>query len=541
MQLPNVCGDRDAWSRRWLVFLVHLESFRTEPTAYLTAFWWRLRGKKLRSRYQFASLLGRTKRSYSLWLMRASAVSTECDTAPAHLSILALVDGGMEPALADTQACLEREGIKALIIGTSACPTLADAVRQIEWQDGLWFMPLRAGDRLARGASMAYLNAVAGAPADTQLVYADDDLLQPTGRTDAPHFKPGWNPELFRHHDYLSGACILRAATEDFSCVATAQDWVAALTARVAGRAAPIHLPKIIHHRRQRHEPVVPAMPTVDEQTLPSVSVIVPTRNRLDLLRTCLHGVASTIYPGVEVIIVDNDSDDRETLDYLDRLDQGKFRVLRHHGAFNFSAINNRAAQVATGSLLCLLNNDIEVTSPDWLKVMAVHAQRPDVGAVGACLLYPDGQIQHAGVVIGMGNAAGHAHRFLQPDDTGYFRRHMLPQFVTAVTAACLVVERAKFLAVGGLNETDFPVAFNDVDLCLRLDRRGWHSFYEPRATLVHHESVSRGFDRDPAGAARFSRELAALQRHWHTDEVTDRFHHPQLSRASEQFLISLQ
>ena len=214
--------------------------------------------------------------------------------------------------------------------------------------------------------------------------------------------------------------------------------------------------------------------------------------------------------------------------------------MLRHSGAFNYSAINNHAAAQAQGSLLCQLNNDIEMTDPRWLATLATQALRPEVGAVGARLLYPDGRIQHAGVVIGVGNAAGHAHRFLRPEEEGYFNRHNLPQFTMAVTAACLVVERDKFMAVGGLNEQDFAVAFNDVDFCLRLNQRGWQSLYEPRATLIHHESVSRGLDRDPVGAARFAGELAALKRLWKTDEIYDPYHHPELSRASEQFAVAL-
>jgi GT2 family glycosyltransferase len=273
---------------------------------------------------------------------------------------------------------------------------------------------------------------------------------------------------------------------------------------------------------------------------LPPLSVIVPTRNRVDLLRTCLNGVADADYPQMEVIVVDNDSDDPETLAFLAALDPAQHRVLRYGGTFNYSAINNHAAAQAQGRLLCLLNNDIEMIDPHWLAIMATQASRPDVGAVGARLLYPDGRIQHAGVVIGVGSAAGHAHRLLRADEEGYFHRHGLPQFTSAVTAACLVVEREKFMAVGGLNERDFAVAFNDVDLCLRLNQQGWQSLYEPRATLIHHESVSRGLDRDPIGAARFAGELAALKRLWATDEIYDPYHHPELSRASEQFVVRL-
>lgn len=265
-----------------------------------------------------------------------------------------------------------------------------------------------------------------------------------------------------------------------------------------------------------------------------------PTRNGLDLLRTCLKGVARTDYPDIEVIVVDNGSDDPATLAYLQALDPVRHRVLRAPGPFNFSALNNRAVNIAQGRLLCLLNNDIEVLAPDWLEIMATQALRDDVGAVGARLLYPDGRIQHAGVVLGICGGAAHAHHLLKPQEEGYFRRHALPQFVSAVTAACLVVQRDRFLAVGGLDEANFAVAFNDVDLCMQLNARGWQSLYEPRATLVHHESVSRGFDRDPVGAARLAGELEAMKARWNTGGRVDPFHHPQLNRFSARFVVGL-
>jgi GT2 family glycosyltransferase len=195
---------------------------------------------------------------------------------------------------------------------------------------------------------------------------------------------------------------------------------------------------------------------------------------------------------------------------------------------------------MARGDYLCFLNNDIEMPAPGWLAPMVAQAQRADVGAVGARLLYPDGSVQHAGVVLGVGGGAGHAHRYLRAGDPGYFDRARLPQFVSAVTAGCLVVAREKFLAVGGFDETVFRVAFNDVDLCLKLNARGWQTLYEPRATLVHHESKSRGLDLTPAKRARFEGELAALKTRWRTDRGSDPFHHPQLSRFSEQFVVHI-
>lgn len=542
MQAKKIGKSPGKWAERALVASIHWDALRNEPRAYLTAAWWFLCRKKLRAYNQFASLFGRTSNAYRLWVIRQKAVSSEPPADNNLPPIIALIDAGdSSTSIGDLIRHLAAEGVKTLTIGTPNVPTLVAAAHQIDWKAEPWLLPLSATDRLTRGICATYRQAMAGNHTGTRLIYADDDLLDRKGWGYLPHFKPDWNAELFRHFDYLSGTCILKATRNDLESCSAEPDWIGQLTKRIAENGTPFHVPHMLHHRQARPQPQIPATPQIQDRELPPVSIIVPTRNRVDLLRTCLEGISATHYPNLEVIVVDNDSNDLETLAFLEALDPTRHKVLRQHGAFNFSEINNRAANEAQGQLLCLLNNDIEVIEPDWLRIMAVQAQRANIGAVGARLLYPDGRIQHAGVTIGMGNAAGHAHRFLRPENEGYFLRHSLPQFTMAVTAACLVVARDKFMAVGGLNERDFPVAFNDVDLCLKLDQRGWQSFYEPRATLIHHESVSRGLDRDPVGAARFARELAALQRIWRTDAVTDPFHHPQLSRASEQFVMQLQ
>lgn len=523
----------------WLTLSVHTDAFFSSPRVYLEALWWRLRRKRLRSRSQFARLLGHSRRAYDLWLLQEHGTPLTRGGIGAAPPIIALIDGSAgQGELHETLSSLEAEGIAALLVDGDH-PSAADEIaRQIDWSQDPWLMPIAAGDRVAPGTAATYRKAMSGTEA--QLIYADDDLLDKARRRVTPHFKPDWNSELFRHFDYLSGACILRSASQDIAALASTKDWGRELVLRAVEKDAPLHVRKVLHHRRKRPRPEAAALASVQAGNLPPVTVIVPTRNRLDLLKTCLRGVAATDYPDIEVIVVDNDSDDPATLEFLSQLDPGRHRVLRHAGAFNYSAINNRAVAAARGQLLCLLNNDIEVIEPGWLATMAAQALRDDVGAVGAQLLYPDGRIQHAGVVIGMGGAAGHAHRFLHPKEEGYFQRHALPQFTSAVTAACLVVKRDRFLAVGGLDERHFSVAFNDVDLCMRLNRQGWQSLYESRATLIHHESVSRGLDRDPVGAARFAAELAALQLRWGTQKTIDPFHHPELSRASERFVIKL-
>lgn len=479
-----------------------------------------------------------------LWGLKSAQATAAQPPKQVH-PIFALVDGeGDAPTdLPETLASLKAAGVPCAVVSSRYGEHRLATLDAIPWASSPWLMPVRAGDRVASSAVGAYCDAIC---ADNDVIYSDDELLNRWALRTSPHLKPNWNAELFDHHDYLTGACIVRGNRERLAEALLEPDWGASLVNRtLAQRGKAKHVHKVLHSRRHRPEPLLrlPSVPKIRD--LPRLSAIIPTRNRVDLLSTCIAGLEAAEYPDIEAIVVDNNSDDPQTLDYLAALSSRSrpgriMRVLRHPGAFNYSAINNRAIAEATGEMLCLLNNDIEILKPDWLAIMVTQAMRPEVGAVGAQLLYPDGRIQHAGVVIGVGNAAGHAHRFLRPEDEGYFRRHALPQYVSAVTAACLVVRKDKFLAVGGLDDKNFAVAFNDVDLCLKLNQQGWQSFYEPRAVLVHHESISRGHDKDPIGAARFAKELAALQRIWRTDEIIDPYHHPNLSRASEQFAISL-
>ena len=180
------------------------------------------------------------------------------------------------------------------------------------------------------------------------------------------------------------------------------------------------------------------------------------------------------------------------------------------------------------------------IVEPEWLTEMMRYAVRPDVGAVGAKLLYGDGSIQHAGIVIGMGDAAGHAHRFTPANQPGYFRQPHVSQFVTAVTAACLVIEKQKFEAVGGFDEEKLAIAYNDVDLCLKLQAAGWSNVYVPHATLLHHESKSRDSDFSPTQHERYLSELRVLQERWETKSRQDPQHNPNLDRYSETFVIRL-
>lgn len=536
-------------NRAALRLAVHADALLDSPAEYLRALWWWITGKKLRARMQWAPLLARSPSAYRLWQELEKRAEPSVSSRPLNLpKIRALIcDGdGFEASLT---SC-EREGVRADIIRN------AEKLETLSLAQDEWILPLRAGDQLAAGAIARYSVAAACAGDTTHVIYADDDLIRETSGRQKPHLKPDWNSELFRHHDYVCGSALLRAGT--LSPLSSDQaDWVEEFTAQalaacVADGGEPQHIAHVLHHRCERPAPRLP-LPSIaaldSSKDAPSISVIVPTRNRLDLLSVCMEGVLNTPYPGdLDVIVIDNGSDDPSTLDYLEELSEASVRVLRDDGPFNFAALNNRAVEQATGDLLCFLNNDIEVKQTDWLNILAHQALRNEVGAVGARLLYPSGLIQHAGVVTGIGGAAAHAHRGLSPDEEGYFHRHSLPQFVSAVTAACMVMKRENFKALGGFDADRFAVSFNDVDLCLRLRDQGLQILYEPRATLIHHESVSRGLDRDREGAARQTRETHALQRRWsiglasdgEKPKSADPFHHPGLSPLSERFALRL-
>lgn len=519
----------------------HIDAFLAAPLPYLTTVWWRARGKRVRARAHFSRLLSLSPRAYAIWLNHQVALgsgeaqvrSIDCS----RLIVIVQADRFGQVSEATLQS-ISDERLPYFVVGGVQFPSLQEIVDEIEWNEEPWFLHVKSGDLLAKGAAGEYGKAVRDASGD--VIYADDDILNKYGSRENPHFKPSWNRELFKHHDYLTWACAVRVDRSSFVRSAEESDWASSLVVAAIDRGKPHAIPKVLHHRKTRPSPIVP-LPICMLADFPLVSVIIPTRNRHDLLQACMRGLKETEYPNLEVVVVDNQSDDTDTLQYLEQIRLDGIRVLDYPHPFNYSAINNFAVGKSRGELICLMNNDVEVLDPSWLRVMVAQAMRHEVGAVGAQLLYPDGRIQHAGVVLGICGGAAHAHRLLRPEMGGYFSRHNLPQFTSAVTAACLVVQRSRFLAVGGLDETHFPVAFNDVDLCMRLNAKGWQSLYEPRARLVHHESVSRGFDQDPVGAARFARELENLQRLWGTDSCTDPFHHPELSPVSEHFVVRLE
>jgi len=385
------------------------------------------------------------------------------------------------------------------------------------------FCVVADGDVLAPLAGLCV--AAAGARSAADLYYADE--AAPAGGM--LRLKPDWSPILNQSVDLLGRAWFARVG------------WARARFGdRACGDLTPLRPTaddRVQHVRRVLLEtpapPVVCAPPPAPPAPAapsgrPRASLIIPTRDRADLLAACLASLPAD--GDLEIIVADNSDDGgaaREAHAKAARKDP-RLRVVPTPGPFNFSKMCNLGASLARAPLLVFLNDDVEARTPDWLDLMAGWAMRPDIGAVGAKLLYPDGRLQHGGVVLGMGGRAGHAERFAAADAPGYFGRLNVPHEISAVTGACLVVAAEKFAAVGGFDEDNLPVDLNDVDLCLRLAQRGWGCVMEPRARLIHHESATRG--DHTRGHTRYAAEIAYFTRRWAREIGDDPYFHPALS-----------
>jgi GT2 family glycosyltransferase len=419
-----------------------------------------------------------------------------------------------------------------------------------------------------------------------QLFYSDEDKLNEDGKRTAPYFKSDWNPEMFLTQNMFSHLGVfetdlVRKVGGFRKGFEGSQDYDLTLRCvEVAGDGKVVHIPHILYHWRiapgstagsgsekpyahlaamkaiQEHFERQGVQATLEEPIAnlqvfrvryallrpePKVSIIIPTRDGVELLRQCINSIQTrTIYQNYEILVVDNGSVKSETFAYFDEIKKRpNIQVIPDNSPFNFSALNNRAAAAASGDYLCLLNNDIEVISPDWLNEMVSLAARPGNGAVGACLWYPNGALQHGGVVIGLGGIAGHMHHMLTRGQFGYFGRAVVTQNLSAVTAACLVISKKIYQEVGGLNE-DLAVAFNDVDFCLRVQELGYRNVWTPYAELYHHESATRGSDMDPDKYQRFLKEIRWMEDRWNDHLKFDPAYNPNLSLSTEVLPFTL-
>jgi O-antigen biosynthesis protein len=416
------------------------------------------------------------------------------------------------------------------------------------------------------------------------LVYSDEDKLDDRGRRCEPHFKPDWSPELFHSINYVCHLAVVRrelvervgGLREGFE---GSQDYDLLLraTAEIDDPERIRHIPRVLYHWRQHtastaaklgskpyasiagrkalEERLAPdgvrvefgAVPTLYRvryplpEPAPLVSLIIPTRDGGAHLRSCMESIVGrTRYPAYEILVVDNGSQDEETPGYLAELNERpECRVIAYDRPFNFAAINNFAAAQASGEILGFVNDDVEVVTPTWLEEIVSYAARPEIGAVGAKLLFPDGRVQHGGVVLGIGDVAGHMHKGFPTDSRGYFGRLICAQAVSAVTGACMFLARSKFEEVGPFDEVNLAIAFNDVDLCLRLREAGYRNVWTPHATLLHAESTSRGYEDTDEKRRRFHREAGYMHRRWPRELDADPYYNPNLTLRSEGFKVA--
>ena len=451
----------------------------------------------------------------------------------------------------------------------------------LELVTGPWIALMDHDDLLPAHALFWMADCIAKHP-DAQLIYSDEDKIDERGQRSDPYFKPDWNIDLFRSQNMFShlgvlSSALVRAVGGFRAGFEGSQDWdlVMRCIERIdtsQGQQVQ-HVPRVLYHWRVHAESTARSMKAkpyaavageraLNEHyqrigvkavaeyqqfgyrtryalpaELPLVSIVIPTRNGLSLLRQCIGSIdRKTTYARYEIIVVDNGSDDPAALAYFAKLaERANVRVLRDERPFNYSALNNAAVAMAKGDVVALVNNDIEVMSPDWLSEMVSIALQPGVGAVGARLWYPDMTLQHGGVVLGLGMAS-HAHKGLPRGLNGYAGRAALTQSFSAVTAACLVVRKALYQQVGGLDEVNLTVAFNDVDFCLRLREAGYRNVWTPFAELLHHESATRGDDVAPEKRKRFKQEIAYMQSRWADLIANDPAYNPNLTIGSEDF-----
>jgi glycosyltransferase involved in cell wall biosynthesis len=453
----------------------------------------------------------------------------------------------------------------------SACTNSA-----LQLASGEWCALLDQDDAFSKKA-LAFVAFEIDQYPDAGLIYSDEDKIDEVGVRSNPFFKTDWNPELFLGQNYINHLGVYRTGLlrsiggfrEGFE---GSQDYDLAL--RCVERLQPEqvrHIPRILYHWRavagslaavadakpyakeaarraiadhlQRRgiagwvEPcaenveshrVVYEMPDL----LPLVSIVIPMRDRVELIEQCIASIREqTDYPSIEFVIVDNGSVETTTLEFLQTIEQqARACVVRDNDAFNFSRLINRGAAAAKGDVLAFLNNDMEANERGWLREMVSHVVQAGVGAVGARLWYPDGTLQHGGVIIGLGGVAGHAFPRIPHGHAGYFNRAYLQQNCSAVTGACMLVRREVFEQAGGFDEVNLAISFNDVDFCLRLRAAGLQNVWTPYANLTHHESASRGHQRTPEEQAQFVREATYMQRKWGIELLHDPFYNPNLS-----------
>lgn len=424
---------------------------------------------------------------------------------------------------------------------------------------------------------------------DADMIYSDEDHKDIKGRRKDPYFKPDWSPDLFLSNMYTCHFGVYRKKlVEEIGGFRKgfegSQDYD--LVLRLTEKTNKIHhIPKILYHwrelpgstslkyqaksyadinarkaltdaliRRKISGEVLtgkyPGFFRVKREIIgnPKVSIIIPTKDKVKVLKKCINSIIErTDYKNYEIIVIDNNTTDSLTLEYLGSISkEPNISVVKYEEPFNFSAINNFAAQRSKGEYLLFLNNDTEVICSEWLSAMLEHAQRKEVGAVGCKLLYPNGRIQHAGVILGISGipgkpgVAGHSHKQSYNSARGYYGRLHVIHNLSAVTGACVMIRRNVFEEVGGFDE-NLGIALNDIDLCLKVREKGYLIVYTPYSELYHYESLSRGYENTPEKKDRLKKESEYIREKWGAIiDKGDPYYNPNLTLEREDFTIRI-
>jgi glycosyltransferase involved in cell wall biosynthesis len=438
-------------------------------------------------------------------------------------------------------------------------------------------------DRLPFNALVEVVSVLNHYP-HVKLIYSDEDKIDEENIRFDPHFKSDWNPDMFFSQNYLSHLTVIKKEIIDKSekfriGYEGAQDYDLFLQCiKLIKEDEIYHISKILYHWRAIdgstakgssekeytsdaglkalkdyfknnvnsgvEKGLLPNTYRVNYKIIknPLVSIIIPTKDNLKLLSTCVDSILDkTEYTNYEIIIIDNQTSDEETLLYLNELSyHPKIKILQYNKAFNYAAINNYAVHHASGEYLAFLNNDIEVITKNWLNNMLEHAQREEIGIVGAKLYYEDNSIQHGGVILGIGGIAGHAHKYFNKDEHGYFSRLKIIQNYSALTAATIVMKKSIFEEVNGFEEK-LAVAFNDIDLSLKVLEKGYRNLWTPYAELIHYESKSRGHENTVEKKARFDKEILFMKEKWGVKLLDDRCYNKNLTLEHEDFSLKIE
>jgi GT2 family glycosyltransferase len=507
----------------------------------------------------------RFNEDYQSWIMHWENRDAGLASRPVTVSLSVLLMG--ESCNADDQywddAAARANG--RLTVVQASSPTNAT---------GDYAIFLRPADRLSEFV-LQRLDAAREDGQSRSLIFGDEDQIDLAGQRFAPWFKPDYGDDLFLSQNGFGRAVFFpRRVFETLAVEERDLDtsvYQLALDTILATDRHPVHCPGVLVHvsgdptitpqarcvhlpaesRRSAVERFMARRPNlagsraavVEDNnvlrllhplplTLPTVSIVIPTRDRKDLLASCIHSLdKSTAYGNKEIIVIDNDSREPETKAYLDEIaSRSDVQVIASPGPFNYSRLINLGASRARGELLMCLNNDIEAFEPDWLSEMVAQALRPDVGVVGCLLLYPDRSIQHAGVVIGLGGVAGHVFGKAPAGASGYAGRIAVAQDLSAVTGACHVMRREVFEELSGLDAPHLAVAYNDIDFCLRVRRAGLRVIYTPYARLLHHHSATRGSDVREDRLPSYMWEREYMRTKWPELTNDDPFFNPNLS-----------